>query len=41
MEVLHGLARADADEYDVKVGVTGDNIKTSEGANVISIVISP
>jgi hypothetical protein len=27
--------------YDVKVGVTGDNIKTSDGANVISMVISP
>jgi len=30
-----------ADAYDVKAGVTGDNIKTSDGANVISIVISP
>ena len=29
-----------ADAYDVKVGVVGDNINTSEGANVISIVIS-
>ena len=29
-----------ADAYDAKVGVTGDNIKTSDGANVISIVIS-
>ena len=28
------------DVYDVK-GVVGDNIKTSDGANVISIVISP
>jgi hypothetical protein len=30
-----------ADAYDVNVGVVGDNIKTSEGANVISIVMSP
>jgi hypothetical protein len=27
--------------YDVKAGVAGDNINTSEGAKVISIVISP
>jgi hypothetical protein len=30
-----------ADAYDVKVPTAGDNIKTSDGANVISMVISP
>lgn len=29
------------DAYDINVGVVGDNINTSEGANVISMVISP
>ena len=29
-----------ADAYVVNVGVVGDNINTSDGANVISIVIS-
>ncbi len=29
------------DAYVAKVGVAGDNIKTSLGANVISMVISP
>ena len=30
-----------ADAYVVNVGVTGDNIKTSDAASVISMVISP
>ena len=30
-----------ADAYEIKVGVVGDNINTSEGAKFISIVISP
>jgi hypothetical protein len=30
-----------ADEYDVNVGVVGDNINISEGAKVICMVISP
>jgi hypothetical protein len=30
-----------ADAYVVNVGVVGDNINTSEGANVISMVMSP
>ncbi len=30
-----------ADAYVAKIGVVGNNINTYEGANVISIVISP